>query len=113
MIKDKVSLFRDVEADKLRLYSILIPGPAGDDDEHLEDGLEQLSLADQSCLDSRAKVSKLFPESDEGEEKWLVVDGPNAGAPSSRYSVALLTTNFTPQVRTSLPVNLPSTSSQT
>lgn len=79
-----------MEADNLRLYSILIPG---DDTERLKDELRQLSLEGKSCLDPRAKLSKLFPES--GEEEWLiVVDGPNSGAPLSRYYVALLTISF-------------------
>ena len=74
--------FHGVDVDKLRLYCI--PTPRGDS-EHLEDKLKQSSLDDKSSLDSQAKLSALFPESQ--EEEWLiVVDMPNSGALlSSRY----------------------------
>lgn len=92
VIKDETPEFRDVAAKHLRLHTIRIPG---DDDEYLKDELKQLSFEDKPRLNSRTKVSKLFPESDEGEGEWLiVVDEPSSGAPLSMYSVALLMTNI-------------------
>ena len=71
--------FHSVDVDKLRLYCI--PTPRGDS-EHLEDKLKQLSLDEKSSLDLQAKLSALFPESQ--EEEWLIiVNMHNSGVPLS------------------------------
>ena len=71
--------FHSVDVDKLRLYCI--PTPRGDS-EHLEDKLKQLSLDEKSSLDLQAKLSALFPKSQ--EEEWLIiVNMHNSGVPLS------------------------------
>ncbi|KAG8219098.1 hypothetical protein J3R82DRAFT_4861 [Butyriboletus roseoflavus] len=66
--------FHDVEADKLQLYSILIPE---DDDNRLKDQLKQLSLEDKLRLNSQTKVPNL-PQSDKGQEVLNVIDRPHS-----------------------------------
>ena len=97
-IREKIFIrFRDMEARMLRLYSTIIPVDL-DDAEYLKDEFNRWSREGKSCLDSRTIVSKLFPP-DKGKEPLIIVDGPNAGASLSRYTVALLMTNFAFQVQ--------------
>ena len=79
IINKESNRFHGVDVDKVRLYCI--PTPRGDS-EHLEDKLKQLSLDEKSSLDLQAKLSALFPKSQ--EEEWLIiVNMHNSGVPLS------------------------------